>query len=478
MRHSSDNDTFAWLRFRPALAWVGILGLICITGLGTLAGAGGILRLVFPLGATAVGVLLYVRYPLLYVGFTWWIWFLTPLVRRLIDQRSGWQDPSMVLLAPPLVTLISGVTLLRHLPNAHRQEGLPFILCFASVFYGFLIGLIQNSLAGTVVALLNWLPPLLFGFHLFINWPEYLAYRQTIQHTFLWGVLVMGAYGVWQYLTAPEWDRFWLTNAADTGVFGTPEPLGMRVWSTMNSPQPFAAMMMAGLILLLSNRGSLKFVATGTGYLSFLLSLARSGWLSWMAALLIYLPSLKSHLQVRLLATLLVMALLVVPLVSIEPLASEIAPRLESLSNTQEDGSYQARLDGYIQLLGEALSEGVGRGLGTVVESDRLGSQDSGVLTLLFSLGWLGTLPYVTGIFLIFFKLFQGAETRFDTFASAARAISFGMFAQMGLNVAMIGVVGMVLWGILGIGLAASRYHVQLNFVRSRSVNNSISVVA
>ena len=246
----------------------------------------------------------------------------------------------------------------------------------------------------------------------------------------------------------------------------------------MNSPQPFAAVMMSGLILLLSNRGSLKFVATGTGYLSFLLSLARSGWLSWMAALLIYLPSLKSYLQVRLLATLLVMALLVVPLVSIEPLASEITPRLESLSNTQEDGSYQARLDGYNQLLGEALSEGVGRGLGTVVESDRLGSQDSGVLTLLFSLGWLGTLPYVTGIFLIFFKLFQGAETRFDTFASAARAISFGMFAQMGLNVAMIGVVGMVLWGFLGIGLAASRYHVQLNFVRSRSVNNSISVVA
>ena len=100
MRHSSDNDTFAWLRFRPALAWVGILGLICITGLGTLAGAGGILRLLFPLGATAVGVLLYMRYPLLYVGFTWWIWFLTPLVRRLIDQRSGWQDPSIVLLAP------------------------------------------------------------------------------------------------------------------------------------------------------------------------------------------------------------------------------------------------------------------------------------------------------------------------------------------------------------------------------------------
>ena len=461
-----NHGTFSWLHFRPALAWTGILSLVLMTGLGTVAGAGSLLRLLFPLMATAVGVLLYVRYPLLYIGFTWWIWFLTPLVRRLIDQRSGWQDPSIVLLAPPLVTLICAVTLLRHLPTIHRQGGLPFILCFVSVFYGFLIGLVQNPLAGTIVALLNWLPPLLFGFHLFVNWQQYPVCRQTIQRTFLWGTLVMGAYGVWQYLTAPEWDRFWLSNAVDTNVFGYPEPLGIRVWSTMNSPQPFAAVIMAGLILLLSNRESIKFVATGVGYLAFLLTLARSGWLSWVAALMIYLPSLKSHLQVKLLITLMSMALLVVPLASVEPLASEIAPRLESLSNTQEDGSYQARLDGYNELLGEALTEGVGRGLGTVVESSRLGSQDSGILTLLFSLGWMGTIPYITGVFLIFFKLFEGTEGSIDTFASAARAIAFGIFAQMGLNVSMVGVVGMVLWGFLGIGLAASRYHAQLKFER------------
>jgi hypothetical protein len=425
-----------------------------------------------------VGALLYVRYPLLYIGFTWWIWFLTPLVRRLIDQQSGWQDPSILLLAPPLVTLISIVTLFRHLPSAHLKGGGPFILCFASVFYGFLIGLVQNSLAGTVVALLNWLPPLLFGFHLFINWREYPAYRQTIQRTFLWGVLVMGGYGVWQYLTAPAWDRFWLTNAVDTNVFGYPEPLGIRVWSTMNSPQPFAAVMMAGLILLLSNRESLKFVATAAGYLSFLLTLARSGWLSWVAGLMLYMPSLKSHLQVRLLITLMIMALLVVPLASIEPLASEIAPRLESLSDTQEDGSYQARLEGYNELLGEALNQGLGQGLGTVVESESLGSNDSSILTFLFSLGWMGTVPYLTGMFLIFFKLFQGSEAQIDTFVSAARAIAFGIFAQMGLNVAMIGVVGMVLWGFLGIGLAASRYHTQQKLVHSRSVNDAFIPIA
>lgn len=477
MRQNSTQTSFAWLSFRPAIAWVAILGLCLITTLGILAGAGGAMRLLFPVGAIAVGLLLYLRYPVLYIGFTWWIWFLTPLVRRLIDQHSGWQDPSIVLLAPPLVTMICAITLLRHLPSAHLRGGLPFLLCLASVLYGFLVSLVQNPLVGSVVALLNWLPPLLFGFHLFINWQHYPAYRQNIQRTFLWGVLVMGAYGVWQYLTAPEWDRFWLINT-DTLVFGTPEPLGIRVWSTMNSPQPFAAVMMAGLILLLSNRETLKFIATGAGYLSFLLSLARTGWLSWMVGLLVYTSSLKPHLQMRLFATLIIMIVLVVPLASIEPLSSEIMPRLASFSETKTDGSYQARVKGYSALLGDAFTEVVGQGLGFELESSNLGSQDSGILTLLFSLGWLGTIPYVAGITLLLYTVFQGAEARFDEFASAARAIAVGIFAQMGLNVAMLGVVGMVLWGFLGIALAASRYHAQVQFLHSQTgASNPLSAL-
>jgi len=53
-----------------------------------LVGAGGILRLAFPIGSFGVGTFLYLRYPVLYIGFTWWR-FLTPC-RRLIDYQSGW----------------------------------------------------------------------------------------------------------------------------------------------------------------------------------------------------------------------------------------------------------------------------------------------------------------------------------------------------------------------------------------------------
>jgi len=461
MLSSSTYHPLDWLKFQPAIAWIGILGLAIITALGTFAGAGSLLRLLFPAGAFAVGLLLYFRYPILYIGFTWWLWFITPLVRRLIDYQSGWQDPSPVLLAPPLVTMICGLTLFRHLPTAYSRGGLPFLMCFTSVFYGFMLSLVKSSVAGGLLALLDWLPPLLFGFHLSVNWRQYLAYRQNLQRTFLWGVLVMGAYGLWQYLTAPLWDRFWLENAGSL-VFGQPEPMGIRVWSTMNSPQPFAAVMVAGLILLLSNKETLKFAATGVGYLSFLLSLARAGWVSWMASLLVYISSLKSYLQMRLFIALTVMVMLVAPLVAVEPLASEIVPRLASLSETKDDGSYKARAAGYSELLDAALLETLGEGLAFQLQSGSLGSRDSGVLTLMFSLGWLGTLPYLTGLFLMLYTLFQTTASQLDEFALAARAIALGLLAQIGLNVSMLGVSGMVLWGFLGIGLSAAKYNTQL----------------
>ena len=461
MFSSSTKSKSFFLDLQPALAWTAILGLILFSALCILVHAGRLLNLAFPLGTFAVGVFLYLRYPILYLGFTWWVWFLTPWVRRLIDYQSGWTDPSPVLLSPLLVTSVSFVTLVRHLPRSYHQGGLPFILCFVGVFYGSLVGLIYNSTTTVLQQTLGWLTPILFGFHLFVNWRDYPAYRQNIQRTFLWGVLVMGIYGVLQYLLAPEWDRFWMINSlTHRGLdsIGNPEPLGIRVFSTMNAPQVFAAIMIAGLLLLFSNQGQLRFPAAGAGYLAFLLSSARSAWLSWLVGLLIFIPSLKAHLQMRLIISILVAAVFVLPLTTIEPFSTAIMPRIESLSNSQDDVSYKARSEGYSRLLGLALSEFMGKGLGVSIEDSSIGAADSTILPLFLSLGWFGTIPYLSGMVLVFFKLFQNSESHFDSFASAARAIALGTFAQVGLNVVTAGAIGMVLWGFLGIGMAAQKY--------------------
>ncbi len=444
--------------FYPAPAWIAILSLVLFSALCLAVHAGGLLRYAFPAGSLAIGAFLYWRYPLLYVGFTWWIWFLAAFVRRLIDVQAGWADPNPVLLAPFLVTIVSLLTFAKELPKAIKGAGLPFALCMMGVVYGFLVGLINSPPQTVVVPLLNWLAPVAFGYHLYANWRIYPDLRQMLQRVFVWGVLVMGAYGVVQFLIAPGWDRFWLQNQT-TQVFGTPNPLGIRVFSTMHSPQPFACVMVAGLFLLFASRSSLRFPASSVGYLSLLLSLARSAWLSWVVALVVFLPSLKPKLQMQLILTLLVMMIVVLPLTTIDPFASVISARVQTMFSGQNDVSYADRSQGYSTVLTDAVTNIPGLGMGFVLKDSSIGSNDSGILTLLLTLGWLGLLPYLGGLLLLIASLIQSRGAMNDSFMSAARAIAIATFSQIGLNNVMLSSFGMVLWGFIGITIAARQYY-------------------
>lgn len=447
---------------QPAIAWIAILGFVFFSALCILVGLGRILNLAFPVGALGVGTFLYFRFPILYIGFTWWICFLTPLVRRLADYRSGFTEPSPILLASYLVTLLTLITFLRNIPNLKRQGGLPFILSFVGPFYGFLVGLIKSSPVSVSISLLEWVTPIIFSYHLFVNWQHYPSYRQNIQRVFLWCALVTGIYGVFQYLVAPEWDQFWLINTEMLSA-GTPEPLGMRVWSTMHGPGVFADVMMAALLLLLSNIGPLCLPATAFGYLSFLLCSVRAAWLGWFVGLISLVTSLKSSLQIRLFVIILVVAACVVPLTAIEPFSQIINNRLETFSNLENDGSGAERKENYRQWLNYALTNVFGDGLG----GDAL--LDSAILDIFISLGWLGTIFYISGLLLLLFQLIQDSKVSSDQFASTARAITMGMFSQIIFGSVMLGLPGMILWGFLGIGLAARRY-----FWYQRTINANI----
>ena len=446
---------------QPAVAWLPILGFIALSVACLVANLGTVLNLVFPAGAFLIAIFLYWRYPLMYVSFVWWIWFLSAWVRRLADYYGAdWTNPSPVLLAPLLVTLVSGLSFLKCLTKP--SAGLPFLLCAAGVAYSAFVGLVLNSPQAAIVDLLGWMPPIFFGFFLFSQWRDYPLYRKTTQRTFFWGLVVMGGYGIVQYLVAPAWDQHWMTNTLIYENFmtvGDPEPLKIRVFSTLNAPQSFGSIMMAGLLLVLTMSGSRQLFGGSLGAIATLLSLARSAWLSLIAALLVFVPSIKQSFQIRLMASLLVLLLALVPVVQMEPFASAILPRIQGLTNTSDDISARERTEGYQRLLGQAFSSVAGRGMGFVVEDDSIGSRDSGVLSLWFNLGWLGALPYLVGVGLLFYSLFTTVASRFDLFASAARAIAAGTFAQVGFNVITTGQFGAVLWAFLGLGLAARQYY-------------------
>jgi hypothetical protein len=442
-------------------AWRAIQGLFLFTSLCLLAGLGKVLNLLFPAGCFAVAVFLYLRYPIFYVSFTWWVFFLTPFIRRVADFRSGFTDPSPMLLAPPLVAMITVVTFYRNLPTAYVQGGLPFVLSAIGVFYGFLIGLVNGSPVPAIISVMTWISPILFGFHLFMNWRDYPDYRQNIQRTFLWGVLVTATYGIYQYLVAPEWDRFWLIETKLFRSMGTPEPLGLRVWSTMNSPLHFATVMIPGTILLFIGQGRLRIPGVVLGILSLLLTTVRTAWGGWMVSLVALLGFLKGIVQMRFIAMLLVIAILVVPLSTVEPFAQVIQSRLTTLTNVGDDQSAKERAGLYALVIDDALKELIGKGNGT------LGPMDSGVLDMLFTLGWLGSIPYVGGLLLLLYSLFQGSKSSTsDPFACATRAIAFGFLPMLAGSNVIVGISGMVFWGFLGLGMAANKYHSHQHIVR------------
>jgi hypothetical protein len=450
---------------QPAIGWITILSFVGFTLLSLAAGLGNLLNLAYPAGALVVGVILYIRYPILYHGFSWWMWFLTPFVRRLVDQQIGFIDPSPMLLAPFLVSMVTVITLARQLPSLGRRAGLPFILVVAGITYGFLIGLIKRHPVGVCLNFLQSLAPVLLGFHIFANWRMYPDYRRNITRVFVWGVLIMGSYGIIQFLVLPEWDKSWLISTELTSQ-GNPEPLAVRVWSTMNSVEPFGSFIAAGLLVVLSASGPLQIPAIIVGFLAFLLTAMRSAWLAWFVGLLAQVKSLKSSLQIRLIATFLAIALLLVPLAMMEPFSEMISERVSTFSNLSEDSSVEARQRTYRTVAGQAATEFIGGGLGAA--SDRVdrteadSAIDSAILTMLLNLGWVGTSFYLGGLLLLVFAVFQGTEGNFDPFVAAAHATVISAIIRLPVNDPISGVSGVILWFFLGVSMAARMYYKSL----------------
>ncbi|NJO39548.1 MAG: O-antigen ligase family protein [Cyanobacteria bacterium CRU_2_1] len=443
-------------------AWAAILGLSFFSALCLLVGFSSILNYAFPAGCLAVGIFLYWRYPILYLGFNWWVWFLSPLIARIVEYQNGWTDPGLrlIILSPYLVTMLTAGSFFQYLPRMMSwQDGLPFGLAFTGVFYALFVGLFKsNSTVAIVQDLLTWLPAIFLGSHLVVNWRQYPSYRQNTQRVFGWAVLVMGIYGVVQYAVAPEWDRFWLRNAETLQLCcGQPEPFMIRVWSTLNYPFTFAYAMMAALLLLLSNPTVLNSLALVSGFISFLLSLVRGAWIGWIVGLLIFFMSLKSQLKARLLLTIVVIGALLSVLTTLNPFADAVTSRFQSLSDVQSDHSVSVRATIYANLINSAVSEIVGRGMGGQ------GIIDAGFLDVLVILGWFGVILYGSGILMLFFNLFQGsfqgAKTRSDPFISAACAVVCSILVGLPANNTLVLLPGVLFWGFAGMAIAARTYY-------------------
>ena len=209
--------------------------------------------------------------------------------------------------------------------------------------------------------------------------------------------------------------------------------------------------MAAGLLLLLCSKHKLSLVAQIAGYISFLLSMVRTGWLGWLVGFLSLIVSLKQKYQIRLILVFLIMAVCISPVLFIDQF-SGVTARFSSFGSLENDGSADARQEIYEDILSTALTNWFGGGIG--------GKQyDSTLLALLMNLGWIGTIFYIGGMVLLIVNLFYQSSSNDDPFAIATRGVVMTIIARLPLNSPLAGIQGVICWGFLGLGVAAHRYH-------------------
>ncbi|HLT17930.1 MAG TPA: O-antigen ligase family protein [Thermomicrobiales bacterium] len=445
--------------------WSLVVGFAALIAALLAARMGQIVELAFPALALLVGATLYFRHPTLYLGFTWWLWFLAPEVRRLVDYQIGWNEISPVMIAPYLVSGVAALTLVRRLPQLLQPRLFPFALILMALNYAYVVGLVRAGPLAATYGLLTWLVPALLGFHVAAHWQRYPSYRDALQRVFLWGVLAMGIYGIVQFLALPAWDAYWM-RVSDMSSIGGPQPFRVRIWSTMNSPQPFALAMMAGLLFAFAAKGWFRFVAAGPGYVSLLLSLVRTAWLGWAIGLVVLFARARGVHKARLLAVGLGVGLLSLPLLLLDPVADRVTARFETMQDLGEDESLRARLALYREFFLASAGNVVGQGIGSANLATKLAEDgdlaeyrtiDSGVLEAMFVLGWPGTLLYLGGLGGLLGGAFGGRAERDDVTVAAAGAVVVAILAMAVSHNTLIGVGGSVLWTFLGLMLAAQR---------------------
>jgi hypothetical protein len=74
-------------------------------------------------------------------------------------------------------------------------------------------------------------------------------------------------------------------------------------------------------------------------------------------------------------------------------------------------------------------------------------------------LGWIGAIPYISGLVLMLITVGNYTEGRFDSFLSAARAIGISSCAQLIIYSGMLSIAGMIMWGFLAMAMAGHKYY-------------------
>jgi O-antigen ligase len=278
----------------------------------------------------------------------------------------------------------------------------------------------------------------------------------------------MGLYGICQFFFVPPWDAFWMENSALTSI-GFPEPMEVRVFSTMNTPQPFADYLLCGVMLSITSTRRIRFLSMPIALLVLGLTMSRSAWGGGVVGMMLLITSLTARQRMRIVSLLVLCGVLLGAAVQVPQINEILTRRLQTFGNIQQDGSFNDRVQNQQQAIAAFQSSPFGLGLGADGRSKNEGPTygvpqqsltigDNGIEEVLLSFGWCGSIVFLIG--------FGGAllaclRTSRNAELMAVKAVLLALVCQIPLMGIFPGASGFLVWSSIAICLSWEYCHSQ-----------------
>lgn len=407
-------------------------------------------------------VCLYARSLLAGLTALWVLWLVIPMIRRVFELTSGYQNADPLSLLPFLATGLIGGHIIVTGSFSRRAK-----LIMAAPIAGWLVGVpaglkVPASDGFALFAYVSCLTAFALGYH---ERPRQLK-KLSLYRALILASPVLAAYGITQYfLPLTSWDDSWLKNTASTfDTVGSPQKGHIRVFASLNSPGTLAVILGLAVICYLASRRitlasvvGLVIVLVGLG-----LTYVRSSWLATIVSAFVFVLVSRGAALRRVLPIAAVLVLALPVLGNSNATVAAVVGRADTFGSLGGDTSANARLATPTQLALPLLFLPLGVGLGQAGEASRLGqgqglrASDNGYLALLYQTGPFGTLLVLAGMFAAF-----SSSTRMALRRGAPRGdvlvfvlLAFGLVALLSGDY-LYGVSGAIFWYLLGSAVAS-----------------------
>ncbi|CAN5456549.1 hypothetical protein BH10PSE12_BH10PSE12_29820 [soil metagenome] len=445
-------------------AWQGqaqIIFAILIMAAPAFTPAASMMRLVFPALAAVVGAYWFYRQdPAKYVGFCFWLFIVTPFVRRIVDYKVGFTEGSLLMLAPYAAAAIAFVSLPQFFTRRQIRGQVAFAAVFLAVFYGFLLALLNGRVNAGAFDMLRWAVPPAIAAYILVNDEHARAIGDEIRRCCLIALPVLSLYGLYQYVAPPQWDAIWMIGSKMNSI-GVPLPYQIRIFSTLNSPGSFAYYLLAFLLFGLSGRGMLRFLSLGLGAAALAVTLVRSAWLALAAGLLLLLIIGTWRVRVAIL-TVAGIAIFALPIAYTVPqVGQNLSARLQSVTELSRDYSAADRSRGYTRMIADLQNNVMGSGLAVAGDYQSYQGEgarrviDGAVIEIFLALGVFGGCIYSAGIAAVVVAVLIRRTDGESELVRASRAILLAMTLALASGTTTVGENGLLFWLAAGLSLAA-----------------------